>query len=131
MLSFEQAGTILDDAVDALPEGIYDDLNGGVNLLPDRRISEDGRFVCNLYFAYSGALAMFQVGGRAWKKAFVPLREFLIATQSRGDQGHPHESGSWLFYDRYLNDGGRLLNTALSVLILETPYRYLPMYVKK
>ena len=49
MLSFEQAGTILDDAVDALPEGIYDDLNGGVNLLPDRRISEDGRFVMGLY----------------------------------------------------------------------------------
>lgn len=94
-------------------------------------ISDDGRFVCNLYFAYYGALAMFQVGGRAWKKAFVPLREFLIATQSRGEQGRPHESGSWLFYDRYLNDGGRLLNTALSVLILETPYRYLPMYGKK
>lgn len=94
-------------------------------------ISDDGRIICNIYFAYYGALAMFQVGGRPWKKAFVPMREFLIATQSRGDQGRPHESGSWLFFDRYLNDGGRLLNTALAVLILETPYRYLPMYTKK
>lgn len=49
MLSFEQAGKILDDAVDALPEGIYDDLNGGVNLIRDERRSEDGRYTMGLY----------------------------------------------------------------------------------
>ena len=49
MLSFEQAGEILDAAVDALPEGIYDDLNGGVNLIRDTRRSEDGRYTMGLY----------------------------------------------------------------------------------
>ena len=49
MLSFEEAGKILDDAVDALPEGIYDDLNGGVNLIRDARRGEDGRYTMGLY----------------------------------------------------------------------------------
>lgn len=49
MLSFEQAGEILDEAVDELPDGIYDDLNGGVNLLPETRRSADGRYTMGLY----------------------------------------------------------------------------------
>ena len=49
MLSFEQAGEILDAAVDALPEGICDGLNGGVNLIRDMRRSEDGRYTMGLY----------------------------------------------------------------------------------
>ena len=49
MLSFEQAGEILDAAVDALPEGIYDDLNGGVNLIRGARRSEDGRYTMGMY----------------------------------------------------------------------------------
>lgn len=49
MLSFEQAGEILDEAVDALPDGIYDDLNGGVNLLRETRRDEDGRYIMGLY----------------------------------------------------------------------------------
>ena len=49
MLSFEAAGEILDEAVDALPEGIYDDLNGGVNLLREARRGEDGRYIMGLY----------------------------------------------------------------------------------
>ena len=49
MLSFEQAGEILDAAVDELPDGIYDDLNGGVNLLPETRRSGDGRYTMGLY----------------------------------------------------------------------------------
>lgn len=89
----------------------------------------DGRIYYNLYYAYYAALAMHHVGGKNWHKAFADTREFLIQTQSNG-KNEPHEAGSWLFYDRYMNDGGRLLNTALSILILETPYRYLPMYQK-
>ncbi|MBR1659289.1 MAG: hypothetical protein IJ705_03125, partial [Oscillospiraceae bacterium] len=49
MLSFEEAGRILDEAVDALPEGIYDGLNGGVNLVREARRSEDGRYTMGLY----------------------------------------------------------------------------------
>lgn len=90
-------------------------------------LSGDGRFYYNLYFAYYAALALHHFGGKSWHRTFAATRDFLIESQSDGS-ANPHEAGSWLFYDRYLNDGGRLLNTAISVLILETPYRYLPMY---
>lgn len=49
MLSFEEAGRVLDEAVEALPEGIFDDLNGGVNLLPAEKQGEDGRYTLGLY----------------------------------------------------------------------------------
>ena len=49
MLSFEEAGRVLDAAVEELPEGIFDDLNGGVNLLPGERPTEDGRYTLGLY----------------------------------------------------------------------------------
>lgn len=49
MVSFEQAGEMLDRAVDALPEEIYRDLNGGVNLIPEERLSGDGRYIMGLY----------------------------------------------------------------------------------
>lgn len=87
----------------------------------------NGRLRCNLYFAYYAAIALHHHGGATWHKAFAGTRQMLIETQNKGDL-RLHEKGSWLFYDRYLNDGGRLLNTAIAVLILETPYRYLPMY---
>lgn len=49
MLSFEDAGRVLDAAVERLPQGIFEELNGGVNLLPDERQSEDGRYTLGLY----------------------------------------------------------------------------------
>ena len=90
----------------------------------------DGRLIYNLYFAYYAALALRSYGGRYWEEGYPKLRELLIATQARSSvlSSNQCEDGSWLFYDQYMNDGGRLLNTSLAVLILETPYRYLPMY---
>ena len=49
MLSFEEAARRLDEFVDALPEGIYDDLNGGVNLIDAERRDDSGRYVMGLY----------------------------------------------------------------------------------
>ena len=49
MLSFEEAGRVLDEAAERLPEGIFEDLNGGVNLLPEEKLGEDGRYVLGLY----------------------------------------------------------------------------------
>ncbi len=40
---------MLDEAVEQLPEEIFKDLNGSVNLLPDARKSDDGRYVMGLY----------------------------------------------------------------------------------
>ena len=49
MLSFDEAGQVLDEAVEALPEGIFRELNGGVNLLPGAKKSDDGRYILGLY----------------------------------------------------------------------------------
>lgn len=49
MVSYEQAGKMLDKAVDALPQEIFRELNGGVNLLRDAKRDEDGTYVMGLY----------------------------------------------------------------------------------
>lgn len=49
MLSFEEAGTILDAAAEELPAGIYHDLNGGVNLIPGEKRDENGNYIMGLY----------------------------------------------------------------------------------
>ena len=49
MLSYEEAGAVLDAAVEALPEGIFDDLNGGGNLVEDERTDESGNYIMGLY----------------------------------------------------------------------------------
>jgi len=69
-------------------------------------------------------LALHHYGGEHWDSWNNELQTFLIRTQSR--QGC--EAGSWYFRDAYCDSGGRLLNTALAVMILETPYRFMPLY---
>ena len=80
----------------------------------------------NLYYIYHATLALHHYGGNDWDAWNREVRELLIQTQSR--QGC--ESGSWYFPDHYCDSGGRLLNTALAVMILETPYRFMPLYRK-
>ncbi|MGL6227366.1 MAG: prenyltransferase/squalene oxidase repeat-containing protein [Thermoguttaceae bacterium] len=80
---------------------------------------------CNLYYAYYATLALHHYNGSTWNRWFPRLRDFLIQTQST-QMGH--EGGSWFFNDPYCNVGGRLLNTALAIMILEIRYRYLPLY---
>ena len=50
MVTFEEAASMLDEAVDALPQEIFDKLNGGVNLIPARRTDEHGLLVMGMYF---------------------------------------------------------------------------------
>jgi len=78
----------------------------------------------NLYYIYHATLALHHYGGEDWDEWNREVRELLIQMQSR--QGC--ESGSWHFSDPYCDSGGRLLNTALAVMILETPYRFMPLY---
>ena len=51
MVSFEEAGAMLDEIADALPPEIYENLNGGVNLIPARKTDENGLLVIGMYFA--------------------------------------------------------------------------------
>lgn len=50
MISFEEAGRFLDEEAAALPEEIFRDLNGGVNLLPDTKRDADGMYILGMYF---------------------------------------------------------------------------------
>ena len=83
-----------------------------------------GETECCLYYAYYATLAMHHYGGSGWNRWASELSGFLVHTQAKSG----HESGSWFFPDRHADAGGRLLNTALALLILETPYRILPLY---
>ena len=50
MVSFEEAGRILDEVADSLPEEIYKDLNGGINLLPQEVRDDNGLCILGRYF---------------------------------------------------------------------------------
>ena len=50
MLSYEEAGLVLDELVDELPEGIFENLNGGVSFVEETVTAEDGRYTLGTYF---------------------------------------------------------------------------------
>lgn len=79
---------------------------------------------CNLYFAYYATLAMHHYDSSSWRRWNGEIREFLVRTQNE----HGCEAGSWYFPDHYCDKGGRLLNTVLATLVLETPYRIMPLF---
>ena len=81
---------------------------------------------CNLYYIYYATLALHHYGGVHWESWNSGVQELLIETQARNGC----EAGSWYFPDAYCDTGGRLLNTALGAMILETPYRFMPLYRK-
>ena len=49
MLSFEEAGRLLDGYMEELPEEIFRELNGGVNLIPEARKDPEGYLLLGLY----------------------------------------------------------------------------------
>jgi len=49
MLTFEEAGRCLDEAAEKLPRAVFDGLNGGVNLLPDKRVDAEGFLLLGMY----------------------------------------------------------------------------------
>ena len=49
MISYEEAGRVLDEAVDALPQEIFEGLNGGVNLIRQSRTDEHGLLIMGTY----------------------------------------------------------------------------------
>ena len=75
------------------------------------------------YYWYYGSLAMYQMGGRFWRRWSRPLlTEGVPNIQVRGEEC---EDGSW--HSHNLDSiGGRVYTTAMCVLTLETFYRYLP-----
>ena len=76
-----------------------------------------------VYYWYYGSLAMYQMGGRFWRRWSRPLlTEGVPNVQVKGDVC---EFGSW-DCNNLDSIGGRVYTTAMGVLTLETFYRYLP-----
>ncbi len=71
-----------------------------------------------------GTLAMFQRGGADWTAWFGAARTALVGHQRKDGCAR----GSWDPEGQYEKAvGGRILSTALGVLILEEPYRHRPL----
>ncbi|MGK0201015.1 MAG: hypothetical protein ACI89X_001425 [Planctomycetota bacterium] len=72
------------------------------------------------YYWYYGSHAMFQAGGHHWKTWNMHLKAALLPTQFKvGNQ-----AGSWDPAGVWGEQGGRVYSTAMSVLSLESYYRY-------
>lgn len=78
----------------------------------------------DIYFNYYATMVISHYGGQMWEAWNEQMREFLINTQAR----RGHEVGSWYFPDEHGDEGGRMYNTAMAIMILEVYYRYLPLY---
>lgn len=94
----------------------------------------------NLYTEYYGTQVMFNVGGKQWtlwnegskETGQVGLRDMLIKDMVADPRGKkPHEVGSWRPAPGATTQGGRIMSTALSLLILEAYYRYPQVVVQK
>lgn len=99
-------------------------ISSGVNeilkLLPEEA---SGKMLYNrdYYYWYYGTLATFQYGGEPWKQWNEALKKALLPGQKK----EGCETGSWGTYCRWFGAaGGRPLNTAVSILMLEIYYRY-------
>jgi hypothetical protein len=84
----------------------------------------------NIYFWYYSTQLLHNMQNKAWKQWNPQIRDGLVSTQieSKGC-----DQGSWSPLlpqpDRWgMRGGGRLYQTALSILTLEVYYRFLPLY---
>jgi hypothetical protein len=68
------------------------------------------------YGHYYGVQAMYTAGGRHWEIYYDKLRRQLIGMQA-ADGSFPNDVGP-----------GRAFGTAMAVLILQIPYRFLPIF---
>jgi hypothetical protein len=87
-------------------------------------MAKRGPTLTNVYHDYYATLALHHLQNPLFDPYFERVREHLIATQSRDG----HEQGSWHFKDKWGDIGGRLYTTAMCIMILEVPYRYMPLY---
>jgi hypothetical protein len=71
----------------------------------------------DLYLGLFGSIALYQLGGEAWKGWYPGLAGALVAAQG-GDGAWPAN------FDRWSGHAGQVYTTATAALILETPGRY-------
>lgn len=74
----------------------------------------------DLYYWYYGSYAMYQLGGRHWKRWKRSLEGALLKTQ----RGEGAAFGSWDPVGAWGHSGGRVYSTAIGTLCLQAYYRY-------
>ena len=77
-------------------------------------LAPGGRTGHDLYTHLYASQVMFQVGGEEWEKYYAAMRPRLLESQN--------SDGSWE------QEYGGAYATAISCLILQIPYRYLPIF---
>jgi len=84
----------------------------------------------NMYYSYYATQVMHHMGGDSWNNWNPKMREALIKGQDQGRAPKkPHQMGSWgPEGDTFGAQGGRVMQTSLSLLTLEVYYRHLPLY---
>jgi hypothetical protein len=85
-----------------------------------------GPIPSDIYFNYYGTQVMKQVGGPRWDQWNQKMLKFILPTQEKSG----HMAGSWMEGKNSHSGetGGRLYVTAMSTMILEVYYRYMPLY---
>jgi hypothetical protein len=84
----------------------------------------------NCYMQYYVTQALFHLGGDDWKNWNESTRDTLIKAQE-SNKDRKDVLGSWTNKnDMFGRTGGRLMQTSLNVLMLESYYRYLPAHGK-
>jgi len=78
----------------------------------------------DIYYNYYATQVIHHWGGDLWKKWNLQMRDELVSTQITEGPG----AGSWDVTDPHGSGGGRIYQTALSILTLEVYYRHLPIY---
>jgi hypothetical protein len=81
----------------------------------------------DMYYWYYATLAMFQVGGDAWRKWSAAIEPSMVASQRR-DTDFSMYRGSWDPVDPWGLDGGRVYATAVMAMCLEVHYRYAKVF---
>ena len=79
----------------------------------------------DMYYNYYATQVMRHYGGDQWTRWNERMREQLVKKQTKGDG---HDKGSWTPGGGHADSGGRLYETALSIMTLEVYYRHQPIY---
>lgn len=92
--------------------------------------------VPHVYYWYYAGHVLHNMGGDDWKTWYSDVQKLIIENQVKVGRTRKGEDirGSWNVRNRdgiaysYADKGGRLYLTAMCVLILEMPYRHMPVY---
>ncbi len=100
--------------------GVYEDeaIDDGLDYLSNTAFpgTQGARRTSHFFYGhYYAVQAMYLAGGEYWKTWWPAIREDLVATQE--------EDGSW--DDRHV---GEAYGTAMALIILQMPKRYLPIF---